>query len=49
MVRHADQHETREVLLRANRALSLGVLWGALAACVVISVIYDVGHWLSAW
>jgi hypothetical protein len=49
MLRHADLHDGFEALLRANRALMLGLVWGALAACVVSSVIYDVGHWLHAW
>jgi hypothetical protein len=49
MVRHAHHHEGFDSVLRANRALALSLLWAALAACVVSSVIYDVGHWLSAW
>jgi len=49
MVRHADHHDGFESLVRVNRTLLLSLLWAALAACVVSSVIYDVGHWLHAW
>jgi hypothetical protein len=49
MVRHADRHVGCEILLRANRAVLLGLLWTALAVCVVGSAIYDVGHWFHAW
>ena len=27
----------------------LSLLWAALAACVVSSVVYDVAHWIDAW
>ena len=49
MVRHADHHDGIYILLRVNRGLVLGLLWAALAACVVGSLIHDVGHWLNAW
>jgi len=49
MVRHADHHDAFDGLVRANRTLLLSLLWAALAACVVSSMIYDVGHWFHAW
>jgi hypothetical protein len=49
MTRHADLHEGFDAMVRANRALLLGLLWGALTVCVVSSAIYDVGHWVHAW
>jgi hypothetical protein len=57
MIRHADHHEGLEALPheklaalgRTNRALVLGILWGALAFCVIGSVVYDAGHLLQAW
>jgi len=27
----------------------LGLLWVALAACVVGSLVYDVADWINAW
>jgi len=49
MARHADHHDGFDVVLRANRALVLTLLWAALVACVVASLVYDVGDWLHAW
>jgi hypothetical protein len=49
MVRHADHHDGIDAVLRANRVLMLSLLWAGLAACVVSSLVYDVGHWLQAW
>jgi hypothetical protein len=49
MVRHADHHDGFDAVVRANRVLVLGLLWGALAACVVSSLVYDVAHWIQAW
>jgi len=49
MVRHADHHDGFDVVLRANRVLVLTLLWGALAACVGISLVYDVANWIHAW
>jgi hypothetical protein len=46
---NADHHEGIDVVLRANTVLVLSLLWAAFAACVVISLAYDVGHWLNAW
>ena len=51
MVRHAGRHieHDLEVVLRANRTALLSLLWAALLACVVGSLVFDVGHWLGAW
>jgi hypothetical protein len=51
MVRHAGRHIEHdfEVVLRANRTALLSLLWAALLACVVGSLVFDVGHWLGAW
>jgi hypothetical protein len=49
MMQHADRHDGLDALMRANRALLLGALWGALALCVVGSVVYDIGRWVQAW
>ena len=37
----------RQLLVRANTVVLLSLLWGALAACVIGALIYDVNHWLS--
>jgi hypothetical protein len=34
---------------RANAVLLLSVLWGALAACVIGALVYDIGYWLAHW
>lgn len=39
----------KQTLLRANRALLLGVVGSGLVACVLGALVYDVGRWLSAW
>jgi len=49
MVRHAHHHDGFDVVLRANRTLMLTLLWAALAACVVSSLVYDVADWIHAW
>jgi len=49
VARHLNQHDPFDWLLRTNRAVVLGVLWAALAACVVASMVYDVADWISAW
>jgi hypothetical protein len=49
MFRHADHHHGVDSLLRANKILSLGVVWVALGTCVILSAVYDIGHWLQAW
>jgi hypothetical protein len=49
VARHLNQHDQFNSLLRTNRAVVLAVLWAALAACVVGSMVYDVADWISAW
>jgi len=49
MVRHADYHDAFSVIVRTNRAVVLALLWAALAACVVSSLVYDVADWIGAW
>ena len=50
MFRYADHHHHGvDSLLRANKILSLGVVWVALGTCVILSAVYDIGHWLQAW
>ena len=49
MVRQLNHHDPFNFLLRANRTVVLAVLWVALAACVVGSVIHDVVDWIGAW
>jgi hypothetical protein len=48
MVGHAGHHDGIDAVLRANRVLILSLLWAALAACVVSSLVYDVAHWIHA-
>jgi hypothetical protein len=48
MFHHAGRHDIAhdvELVLRANRAAIL-ILFGA---CVVGSLVFDVGHWLGGW
>jgi hypothetical protein len=52
MFHHVGRHDIAhdvELVLRANRVALLSLLWGALAACVVSSLVFDVGQWLGAW
>jgi hypothetical protein len=51
MFHHAGRHDVEFVLRanRAKRAAILFLLWGALGACVVGSLVFDVGHWLGGW
>jgi len=49
MVPHVDHRDRFDAVLRANRIMILGVLWCALVTCAISSLVYDVGHWLSAW
>jgi hypothetical protein len=39
----------KEFVERANTVLLLGILWGALAACVIGALAYDVAYWLEGW
>jgi hypothetical protein len=52
MFHHAGRHDIAhdvELVLRANRVALLSLLWGALLACVVSSLVFDVGQWFGAW
>ena len=49
VVRHVNHHDQFSTLLRTNRAVVLALLWAALAACVVCSLVYDVADWIGAW
>ncbi len=49
MVRQVGHSDGFDTIVRANRTLLLGVLWGALLACVVAASVYDVGRWISLW
>ena len=52
MFHHAGRRDIAhdiELVLRANRTAMLILLWGALVACVVGSLVFDVGHWLGGW
>jgi hypothetical protein len=37
----------RQFLARANTFALLGVLWGALLACVIAALIFDINRWLA--
>jgi hypothetical protein len=39
----------KEFVQRANAVLLLGTLWGALAACVIGALVYDIAYWLEGW
>jgi hypothetical protein len=49
MVRHAGHFDGIDAVIRANRTLLLGLLWGALFGCVAVASVYDVGRWFGAW
>jgi hypothetical protein len=49
VVRHADHHDQFNIVLRANRTAVLALLWAALGACVISSLVYDVADWINAW
>jgi hypothetical protein len=52
MFHHAGSHDIAhdvELVLRANQVASLSLLRGALGACVLGSLVFDVGHWLGGW
>jgi hypothetical protein len=34
---------------RANTVLLLGILWSALAVCVIGALSYDIAYWMRAW
>jgi hypothetical protein len=37
----------RQFLARANTFALLGVLWGALLACAIAALIFDINRWLA--
>jgi hypothetical protein len=34
---------------RAHTVLLLGILWGALAVCVLGALSYDIAFWFGSW
>jgi hypothetical protein len=49
MVRQASHSDGFDTIIRANRTLLLGLLWGGLFACVAAASVYDVGRWIGLW
>jgi hypothetical protein len=45
MAHPVDKHFVQ----RANTVLLLAILWGALAACALGAVVYDIAYWLKGW
>ena len=45
MVHLAD----KSIVERANTVLLLGILWGALAICVLGALAYDIAYWFEGW
>ena len=45
MAHLVDKH----LVQRANTMLLLGILWGALAACVIGAMVYDVVYFVKSW
>jgi hypothetical protein len=39
----------KEFIERANSVVLLSILWGALAACVLGALAFDIGHWMANW
>ncbi len=39
----------KDFVQRANAVLLLSVLWGALAACIIGALVYDIGYWVASW
>ena len=39
----------KRLLERANTVLLLGILWSALAVCVIGALSYDMANWFAAW
>jgi hypothetical protein len=39
----------KDLVQRANTAVLLSILWGALAACAIGATIYDIAYWVGAW
>jgi hypothetical protein len=49
MVRRVGNSDGFDAIIRANRTFLLGLLWGALFACVVVASVYDVGRGINLW
>jgi len=39
----------KEFVERANTVVLLGLLWGALAACALGALAYDIAYWVTGW
>ena len=39
----------KNLVERANTALLLGILWAALAICVLGALAYDITYWFEGW
>jgi hypothetical protein len=39
----------RSMVERVNAALVLGILWAALATCVLGALAYDIHYWFEGW
>ena len=39
----------KRLVERANTMLLLGILWSALALCVLGALSYDIAHWFGTW
>ena len=39
----------KQLVERANTTLLLGILWAALALCVLGALSYDILYWLEGW
>jgi hypothetical protein len=37
----------KNLVERVNNALLLGILWAALATCVLGALAYDIGYWFD--
>jgi hypothetical protein len=39
----------KNLLEHANAVLLLGILWAALATCVLGALAYDIRYWFEGW
>jgi len=39
----------KKLIERANTMVLMGIVWSALAVCVLGALSYDIAHWFSAW
>ena len=49
LTHHGAASGPQQFVQRANTVLLLGILWGALAACVIGALAYDIAYWLEGW